>query len=301
MTNSNKRITRYDNSLNTVPMRRWTPEEQNMFFAIITMVRDEGTDTIELDRDNLIELANYSFRTNKNFKSVLESLIDKLEQMKYRERTNNSLKSMTLFQFFDATWTDDLSEMSLLVQVSSRFEYVLNKLTDEIGSFTQFELKQFTNIRSTYAKEMFKQLKQWRTAGKRAFSLEEFKIVMDVPKSYGVKEIRTRVLTPIMNELPEFMDGLKLKTIKANKQGSPVIGYEFTWKKETTKGPFVPGKFDKKDKRKKRPSSNSNKYDKPNNNFKDDVVDPEKQAEYQERLKRIREQNGQSNIDDYLE
>lgn len=37
-----------------------------------------------------------------------------------------------------------------------------------------------------------------------------------------------------MPELPTYFENLKVKKVKANSRGTPVIGYEFTWKPETT-------------------------------------------------------------------
>ncbi|GEQ34348.1 RepB family plasmid replication initiator protein [Marinilactibacillus psychrotolerans] len=224
-------VTRYKNQLNTVPMRKWTPEEQDFFFAIITEARDKGTDIIEFDKYSLAELAGYTIEHNHRFEKTMDSLEEKLSNMRYREKTKNSLVSIPLFQYFEAHWSDDLSEMTLKVQVSSKFDYVLNKLEAE---FTQFELKQFTNIRSTYAKEMFKQLKQWRTLGKKEYLINDFREILQIPESYGTKEINTRVLEPIRNELPNYFQNLKVKPIKARKRGNPVTAYEFSWIAEKT-------------------------------------------------------------------
>ena len=235
-------ITRYNNQLNTVPMRKWTPEEQNFFFAIITQARDKGTDTLTFTRGDLIEFANYTEKHSKRFRDTMVSLIGKLENMYYREETSHSYKSIALFQSFEAYWTEDHSDMTLEVQVSAKFDYILNKLE---ANFTQFELKQFTNIRSSYAKEMFKKLKQWRTVGKKRYSVEEFRGMLDVPKSYRATDVNNNVLAPIVEELSKYFIGLKVTPIKAKKQGAPVIAYEFTWTPEAT-GQYVEGKFDGK-------------------------------------------------------
>lgn len=79
---------------------------------------------------------------------------------------------MNLFTKFKSKWTDDLSDLEIQIKVSDEFEYVLNKLNSE---FTFYELIEFTQIRSTYAKTIYRLLKQWRTLGKKEFSLEDFK------------------------------------------------------------------------------------------------------------------------------
>ena len=272
-------VTKYRNELNTIPMRKWTREEQNFFFAIITEARDEGSKMLTFNKDDLVELANYSLSENKRLEATLTNLIDKLDNMKYRERTSNSYTSMALFQYFHAEWTDDLSDFSLKVQVSSHFAYIINKLEAE---FTQFELKQFTNIRSTYAKEMFKKLKQWRTVGVKEYSIDEFRDMLQIPPSYQASDITKVVLTPIENELSEYFEGLKIKPIKANTRGNPIIAYRFTFKPEPT-GQWEKNKYKKRSKKKETLPTWAT------DEIKDDkVLSNDVQKEFQKKLNRIR-------------
>lgn len=283
-------IARYNNQLNTVPMRKWTAEEQNFFFAIITEARDKGTALLKFEKADLVELANYTQEHNKRFYETIESLGDKLSTMRYKERTSNSFKIMTLFQRFEMHWSNDLSEMTAEVRVSEDFEYIINRLE---ADFTQFELRQFTNIRSSYAKEMFKKLKQWRTIGKKEYQVDEFRSMLQIPKSYRATDINQVVLKPIKKELSEYFVGLKVKPIKAKKRGTPVIAYEFTWQPEKT-GPWVDGKYEKKkrkdvtDKKRVRketlPEWAKEGYVSP----KETPLTPEEEAKFKERLARLR-------------
>jgi plasmid replication initiation protein len=50
-----KEVTRYKNEMNHIPMRRWTAEEMNFFFAVLTRMRDEGTHLIVMDKHELAE------------------------------------------------------------------------------------------------------------------------------------------------------------------------------------------------------------------------------------------------------
>lgn len=273
-------MTRYGNELNTVPMRRWTTEEQNFFFAIITQARDKGTQLLKFEKDELIELANYSLEHNKRFAQTMEGLGRKIADMSYIERTNNSFKIMNLFQRFDVEWSDDFSDMYAEVRVSEDFEYLLNKLDAE---FTHFELKQFTNIRSTYAKEMFKKLKQWRTIGLVEFSVDEFREMLQVPPSYRASDIEKVILTPIRNELSEYFKGLKIKSVKANTRGNPITAYRFTFQAEKT------GKWDE-NKYKKRPNKKETLPEWATDPVKnDDKLSEEDQKEVRKNLERFKQ------------
>lgn len=253
-------VVKHHNDLNTVIMRKWTAEEMNFFFAIITKARDKGTSDLIFDKHQLAELANYSIEHNKRFYDTMDSLANNISQLRYIEKTKNSIEYMPLFTRFKVEWEDDLSDMQAQVSVSPLFEYILNKLS---ANFTQYELQEFTSIRSTYAKTAYRLLKQWRTVGRKEFKIDEFKLLLDMPSSYKSSEIDRAVITPILKQLSPYFEDLKVKKIKSKKRGNPVLGYEFTWKKEVT-GTYDPEKFNKPKPKKSNKAKSSKKTSKTN-------------------------------------
>lgn len=247
-------VVKHHNDLNTIIMRKWTAEEMNFFFAIITKARDKGTSDLFFDKYQLAELANYSIQHNKRFYDTMDSLANNITQLRYIEKTKNSIEYMPLFTRFKVDWNADLSDMKAQVSVSPLFEYILNKLS---ANFTQYELQEFTSIRSTYAKTAYRLLKQWRTVGRKEFKIDEFKLLLDMPNSYKSSEIDRAVIAPILKQLSPYFEDLKVKKIKSKKRGNPVLAYEFTWKKEVA-GTYDPDKFNKP-KPKKSNKSKSNK------------------------------------------
>ncbi|MGB6268074.1 MAG: replication initiation protein [Olleya sp.] len=232
-------VVKYHNDLNTISMRNWTKEQMNFFFSVIAKTREKGTREIEFTKEQLISLAQYSDMHNERFEKTIEDMVMKLSELKYIERTTRSLRVMTLFSLFEVKWTENLTEMNIRVKTSEEFEYVLNQLQ---ANFTIWELSQFTKIRSTYAKSMYRLIKQWRTEGKKEYRLDEFKQLLAIPKTYSISKIDQVVLAPIKKELPEYFKGLKIKKIKSTQKGSPVTGYEFTWQAEQT-GTWEDDKF----------------------------------------------------------
>ncbi|MGX7395670.1 replication initiation protein [Carnobacterium mobile] len=280
-------VVKYHNDLNTVPMRNWTSEEMNFFFAIIAKLRDVSTREIQFDKQGLTELSNYSLTHNKRFEETMENLVKKISQIHYIERTSNSLELMNLFSRFRVDWSNDLSDMTATVKVTEEFEYVVNRLNVE---FTSYELEEFTLIRSTYAKTVYRLLKQWRTIGKREFSLDELKRLLDTPDYYLPSHIDKNILKPVMRELPQFFPGLKIKKVKDNTRGNPVKSYIFTWKSEKSEK-WIDGKYDKKSmssgkvvRKEKLPEWAKEDYIQP----KETMLSKEKQDELNERLARIR-------------
>lgn len=258
--NKEKQVTQYKNQVNTIPMRNRTSEEMNFFFAVLTKLRDEGTKEIVMDKYELAELAKYSVTHNKRYRDTIKNLVDKIGTLTYLEETKNSYSSMPLFLKFKATWEDDLTNMELILKVNPEFEYILNRWNE--GNWTKFMLEEFINIDSTYSKTLFRLLKQWKTVGKREFTLNEFKRLMDIPKSYQTGIINHRIINNSIKDLEPHFKDLKVKTIKANTRGNPVIGYKFTWVPEETNN-WEQDKFNKtipskKTSKKKKPYRSKN-------------------------------------------
>ena len=127
---------------------------------------------------------------------------------------------MPLFTRFRVDWKEDLSDMTATVSLSPKFEYILNRLS---ANFTQYELAEFTNIRSTYAKTAYRLLKQWRTVGRKEFKIDEFKTLLDMPNSYKSSEIDRAVIKPILKQLSPYFEGLKVK-----KSNQTSVGIRFS-------------------------------------------------------------------------
>lgn len=269
-------VVRHHNDLNTVIMRKWSSEEMNFFFAILAKARDKGTSNLVFDKYQLAELANYSVQHNKRFYDTMDNLANHISELRYIERTSNSVEYMPLFTRFKVEWEKDFSDMQATVSVSPHFEYILNKLS---ANFTQYELQEFTSIRSTYAKTAYRLLKQWRTVGKKEFKKDEFKLLMDTPDYYQISDIDRLVLKPILTQLSPYFEGLKVKKIKSNKKGTPVLGYEFTWKKEETEA-YDPNKYDKPKNTAKKTPKKATKNNVPswsNPNYKNETSEEMKQ------------------------
>lgn len=222
-------VVKYHNELNTVLMRKWTKEEMNFFFAVIAKARIKGTDTLIFRTDDLKELSRFADEHKLRWEDTMENVARKVMKLQYIEKTSRSFQIMVLFQSFKV----DFEERIVKIRLSSEFEYILNQLQ---ANFTVWELEEFTQIRSTYAKTMYRLLKQWRVQGKKEFAKEDLFTLLDVPKSVqSTGNFTNRVLNPIMNELTFIFENFKINAIKGNRRGNPVIAYEFTWKPESVR------------------------------------------------------------------
>lgn len=278
MRNQNNQVTRFKNEVNHIPMRRWSAEEMNFFFAVLTRMRDEHTNLVIMDKYELAELANYTITYNKLYENTMTNLAGKVNELKYWKKSNNSLVTMPLFTYFKADWNEDLSDMTVEIEVNSRFKHILNEWNE--GNWTQFMLNEFTEIQSTYSKTLFRLLKQWRTKGLREFSIDEFKHLMDVPESYSSGMITSRIISNSVQDLQPYFKDLKVKILKSNARGTPIIGFRFTWKPEKT-GKWVTDKY-RESKKEPIPDWLNNK------NPEEADIDTEKNDDLKKRLENLR-------------
>ncbi|MEJ7276703.1 RepB family plasmid replication initiator protein, partial [Staphylococcus epidermidis] len=109
-----------------------------------------------------------------------------------------------------------------------KLKHVLNEIT---ADFTKFELKEMTHLKSTYSKNMFRLLKQYKHTGYFKIQIDDFRERLDIPKSYRMTHINQKVLTPIIKELSMIFNNLHISKIKA-KKGRKIEWLEFTFDSE---------------------------------------------------------------------
>ena len=234
-----KEVTRYKNEMNTLSIGKWTAEEMNFLFAILTQVRDEGCKEIKFDTYDLREYVKFDPKKPERWNNTMISVSKKLSQLVYFHTENNIFKAMPLFQEF----TVDLDTQSVIVEVSRKMEYILNKLNIDTGNWTQFEFFEFATLKSVYSKTVYRFLKQYRKTGFWKVDLEDFRNLLSIPKSYKPTHIDSRVLKPVMTELPSIFKGLKVHKIKSRRRGNQLLGYEFTFQKESSQN-WIDDKYD---------------------------------------------------------
>ena len=236
-------VVKYHNDLNTVVMRNWKPVEMNIFFGIIAKLRDKDTRKVIFSTEELREMTDTAGNKNINrWNKAMIEVSQKVSQLNYYYEDEERYVLMMLFSMFEV----NKKEQTLTVQVSEHFDYVLNQLN---ATFTSYELREFTELRSSYSKSMYRLLKQWRTVGKKRFSVDEFSMLLDIPNSYSKGMVDRQIINPIIDELSNYFDNLKVKKIKENTRGNPITHYEFTWTPEKT-GQWIENKYKKRSKKK---------------------------------------------------
>ncbi len=215
---------RYKNELNLVPMRNFDSVEMNLFFSICAKMKDKGLSKVQFTFEDLRELSAYKPTSIKRFSDDLEAVYNKMLQLTYRTEEAGIREKFVLFTGYRI----DENNQTVDISVNPELAYIINELSSE---FTKFELQEFTGIRSSYAKTMYRLLKQYRSTGFYKVKIEDFREILSIPNSYQMSDIDKQVLKPIKNELSEFFDPLKIKKIKARK-GNRIAMIEFRFKEK---------------------------------------------------------------------
>lgn len=218
-------IVKYGNRLNTIPLGKLNANELNLFISLVQQSYQKGTRTLVYDFDKLKALSKYD-RSNERFVKDIMRTNSKLLSINAYIDDGVTIKQFACFNTFEI----NRAKQTLKVAVNPDFQGLFN----DLSHWTRFQLAQFNDLHSAYAKNMFRLIKQYRTVGRLKLTKEELFKQLDLPKTYQKKtsNIQTRVLNPIKEELTPVIRGLAIKTIRGAGRGRPVVGYEFTWHPE---------------------------------------------------------------------
>ncbi|MBU7555730.1 replication initiation protein, partial (plasmid) [Lactiplantibacillus pentosus] len=191
-------------------------------------MRDKGDETVRFSFDQLKELSAYKPTANNRFIDDIESTYQKILGLRFGRRSKDGLhrEFFVMFTEFEINGHADDPYVDIKIYPKAI------KLLNELESWVRYALSEFRDLKSSYAKTMFRLLKQFRTTGYAYFSVADFNELLDVPKSYKSSNINQSVLKPIKEELTPLFRGLTVRKKYGKGRGKPVIGYSFTWKSE---------------------------------------------------------------------
>lgn len=216
----------YHNEMNLVPLRNFTPVELDLLFAMCNKLKEQEDHVIRINFKDLKQLSHYDENTRnlKRFISDLTRVYDKMLTITYKIETASKIKKFVLFH----TYEIDKENRYIEISTSPDLKYILNNIT---SNFTKFELEEFSKLRSSYSKNMYRLLKQYKHTGYFKIKTEDFRNRLDIPESYRMTNITQKVLKPIVDELSSVFPNLQINKIKAQK-GRKIAYIEFLFDPE---------------------------------------------------------------------
>lgn len=229
-----KNTVQYKNELNSIPMRKFNSIEMDLFFSICSKMKNQGTNTVKFDFHDLKLLSSYKPTSLKRFADDLDNVFIKMQGLTYRTEGKGIRRRFVLFPDFEINENDKFVEIS----INPKLEYILNELTSE---FTQFELQEFTSLSSSYSKSMYRLLKQFKSTGYYTIKVDDFRDLLDIPKSYKtMSKIDEKVLKPINKELTNYFDPFEIRKVKAkNKNKIERLEFYFKERESEQKVPYI--------------------------------------------------------------
>lgn len=221
-------LVKYQPELNTIPLRKFSPTEMNLFFSIVSRMRDKGDQTVRFSFDQLKELSNYKPTANRRFIDDIKRTYDHLMDLRFGSQSKSGLSFERFVMFTKFKINGDVDEPYVDVEIYKDALPLLNNLE----SWVRYALIEFRDLKSSYAKTMFRLLKGYRTTGYAYFSKADFDELLDIPKTYRQGDINKKVIKPIKEELTPLFRGLTVRKKYGKGRGKPVIGYSFAWKPE---------------------------------------------------------------------
>lgn len=221
-------IVKYGNNLNNFNYGRFTAVEADIFFSLIAKIKNTDGKLV-MSFDELKSLSNYYSRDMKRFVDDVENTFTKYLNLKYKEDDGNVLQITNVFQRVEV----NRENKTVIVNVTPGMEDVILSVSE---NFTRFELNEFTHLRGSYSKSIYRLLKQYRHTGIMTISVENLRFKLDVPKSYKTTHIDDVVLKPAVKELSAYFSNLRVeKEYKKSSSGRgrpAVAGYIFTFTPE---------------------------------------------------------------------
>ena len=213
---------KYHNNLNKIALKDFNQRELSIFFAVCSIMKEQGTSELEISFSDLENIIGIPFKDKNELVTYIRNTNRKLLNLKTEIANDGVYIDFVLFR----TFITDTNKNMLTVKVNEDFAYILNDLTQ---NFTLFELKEFNLLTSIYAKHLYRLLKQFRYTGYYRVEISEFKRLFDVPSSYQMNDINKRVLNPAIKEARKFFSSL---TLTKEKEGKRIKYLKFTFDKE---------------------------------------------------------------------
>lgn len=229
-------IVKYHNDLTDLPLRKFNAAELDLLMTICSKCKYQDTAVLKISFDDLEKLANYKADNKKRLADDIRKTNKKLLELNIMLRDAENPGTTVQFALFSRFVTSE-EKQTLEVKVNEEFKYILNDLT---GNFTRFELEEFVQLKSSYAKACYRQLKRYRDTGFWTVSIEQFRELMDIPKSYRISHINTSVLKPIEEELSTVFKHFTISKDYGSGRGKPVIGLIFHFDPEPKWEPIEP-------------------------------------------------------------
>lgn len=201
----------YENSFNMTGLSELNTNEYNVLFAVLSKMSDEKT-VDELGRIS----ADFALRDIRDILGVdrihkdrtIKSL-DKLLDIKVLMYIDDKFIKANLFDSFLIDNDSNEFTIRLTAEMSSKL-LIREKINEKaFVEYTLLDVSDVAQIRSVYSKELYKNLRQYRSTGKFIVNAREFIDYLKIDDSvYSDYKIIKHYLIPSVNDNKRFFKNL---------------------------------------------------------------------------------------------
>lgn len=183
-------IVRYNNGLNGVALRTFSPVDMDLFWSVCSKMKRKGTNKEIFTFSEIREISKYNQRGVVLFAKDIIRMADKLGSLAFYFEDEHTWERLNLFQQLII----DKDKEILTIKVNEQFEFILNAIGT---NFTRFELENMTKLKSSYTKELYRQLMAHRDKISRSgawfIRVDDFRDLLAVPESFRMTNIDKRI------------------------------------------------------------------------------------------------------------
>lgn len=188
-------IVKYSNELHELKFNSLTEAQQNVFFTLLQQFRSTDGYTLELDYCKIFKLANIA--ESGSYRKEILAKLRHIQTFTFMYETN-SKGDLAQEIIFPKIETDSENRI-LKIKVSKNFKD--RYIDSPLKGWTRYELAEFVNLSGTYAKTIYRYLKQFRAQGWWHVKYKDFKELLEIPESYQACNIDQQILKPAIREL----------------------------------------------------------------------------------------------------
>ncbi|WP_160255390.1 replication initiation protein RepM [Acinetobacter indicus] len=208
--------------------------EQRLILLAIVNARESGKG-ITSDSTLEIHASDYAKRFNVTIDAAYKALkeaANTLFERKFHYAAPLKDYPQLKVYFFKARWVSRIAYADDFATLAITFAPdVVPLITCLEARFTQYQLKQISQLTSKYAIRLYELLISWRSVGKMPMiELAEFREKLGIePTEYQRMELlKRRVLEPAIKQINQYTD-IRVK-YEQHKQGRTITGFTFSFK-----------------------------------------------------------------------
>ena len=196
-----------DNKLISASYSLGIPEQRIIFLAIIAAREQKKL----IDARGMLQIhaSSYQeqFKVEKHtsygaLKSATRGLFDAyFEYDDVHEQTGKPVHHLV-------NWVQKISYIDTAGMIELQFtDAVIPLITRLSEQYTEYDLKQVSELQSEYAIRLYELMMQWESAGKREIALADLKRMLELEGKYAaIKDFKVYVLEPAMRDINEHSD-----------------------------------------------------------------------------------------------